>query len=329
MAVTTMKAVVLNGPGPAGALQIRELPVPTPRAGWALVAVKAFGLNRAELHSRLGLAEGMIWPRVLGAEAVGVIEVCPGGEFAPGQQVAALAGGMGRVFDGSYAEYTSVPVSQLVPFASTLNWPTLGAIPVMLLTANGSLDVGLNAKADQTILVRGGTSSIGMLTAVLAKQLSMTVISTTRNPAKAKTLEDIGVDHVVIDDGSVSRSVRELFPDGVDGALELIGTPTLPDTLRCIRVHGVACFTGILSNQWTVEKFYPIDYIPRGVRLTAYSGDAPDLPPPILQRFIDDVAAGQVKVPIGRVFRLEEIVEAHQAMEDGTMTGKLVVTTGD
>jgi NADPH:quinone reductase-like Zn-dependent oxidoreductase len=328
MATTTMKAVVLDGPGPAGALQIRKVPVPTPSAGWALIAVKAFGLNRAELHSRLGLAEGTTWPRVLGAEAIGVIEACPGGEFAPGQQVAALAGGMGRVFDGGYAEYTCVPVSQVVPFASSLSWPTLGAIPVMLLTASGSLDVGLDGKAGQTLLVRGGTSSIGMLTAVLAKRLSMTVISTTRNPAKAKALYDIGVDHVVIDGGSVSKAVRELCPDGVDGALELVGAPTLPDTLRCVRVHGVACFTGILSDQWTIEKFYPIDYLPRGVRLTAYSGDAGDLPPTILQGFIEDVEAGQVKVPIGRVFRLEEIVEAHQAMEDGTMSGKLVVTTG-
>jgi NADPH:quinone reductase len=328
MAATTMKAVVLDGPGPAGALQIREVPMPIPRAGWALIAVKAFGLNRAELHSRLGLAEGMTWPRVLGAEATGVIEACPGGEFATGQQVAALAGGMGRVFDGGYAEYTSVPVSQVVPFASSLNWATLGAIPVMLLTANGSLDVGLDASAGQTLLVRGGTSSIGMLTAVLAKRLGMTVLSTTRNPGKAKSLEDIGVDQVVIDTGAVSEAVRRIYPDGVDAALELVGAPTLPDTLSCVRVHGVACFTGILSNQWTVEKFYPIDYIPRGVRLTAYGGDAVDLPPTILQSFIEDVEAGRVKVPIAHVFRLEEIAEAHQAMEDGSMSGKLVVTTG-
>ena len=250
-----------------------------------------------------------------------------GWEFSRGQQVAALAGEMGRACDGGYAEYTCVPVNQVVPFASSLEWPTLGAIPVMLLTANGSLDVGLDAKAGQTILVRGGISSIGMLTAVLAKWLSMTVLSSTRNPAKAKALDDIGVDHVVIDDGSVTRAVRQLYPDGVDGALELVGTPTLPDTLRCVRVHGVACFTGILSNQWTVEKFYPIDYIPRGVRLTACSGAAADLPPTILQSSIEDVEADQVKVPIGHVFCLEEIVKAHQAMEEGTMSGKLVVTT--
>src|SRR5579862_9435846 len=170
MATTTMRAVVLDAPGPASALQTRELPVPTPLPGWALIAVKAFGLNRSELHSRLGLAEGMTWPRVLGTEATGVIEACPGGEFARGQQVATLAGGMGRAFDGGYAEYTCVPVGQVVPFTSSLDWPVLGALPVMLETAYGSLHVGIDAKADETLLVRGGTSSVGMATAVLAKQ---------------------------------------------------------------------------------------------------------------------------------------------------------------
>jgi NADPH:quinone reductase len=324
----TMRAVVLDAPGPASALQIRELPVPVPGPGWALIAVRAFGLNRSELHSRLGLAEGMTWPRVLGIEATGVIESCPGGELVPGRQVAALMGGMGRIFDGGYAEYTCVPVGQIVPFSSSLDWPTLGAIPEMLQTANGSLEVGLDAKPGQTVLVRGGTSSVGMATAVLAKRIGMTVLSTTRSNAKAKDLEHIGVDHVLIDDGDVAAAVRQLYPEGVDAALELIGTPTLPDTLRCVRVHGVVCFTGMLSNQWTVEKFYPIDYIPRGVRLTAYGGDAADLPASVLQGFIDDVEAGRVEVPIGHVYRFEEIVEAHQAMEDGTMSGKLVVTTG-
>jgi NADPH:quinone reductase-like Zn-dependent oxidoreductase len=292
-----------------------------------LIAVKAFGLNRSELHSRLGLAEGMTWPRILGIEATGVVESCPGGEFRAGQRVAAIMGGMGRAYDGGYAEYTCVPATQVVPFESTLDWPTLGAIPEMLQTANGSLTAGLDAQAGQSILVRGGTSSVGMAAAVLAKQAGMTVLSTTRNPAKASALEKVGVDHVVIDTGCVAARVREIIPAGVDAALELIGTPTLPDTLRAARVHGVVCFTGMLSNEWTVKDFYPIDYIPRGVRLTAYGGEAADLPAPVLQGFIDLVQAGRVSVPIGHVYRLDQIAEAHAAMEAGTMAGKLVVTT--
>jgi NADPH:quinone reductase len=323
----TMRAIVLEAPGPPEALAIRELVVPTPAAGWVLIRVKAFGLNRSELHTRLGLASGVTFPRVLGIEAAGVVAQCPGGEFPLGQQVVAMVGGMGRTFDGGYAEYTCVPASQVIAFRSELEWSTLGAMPEMLQTAYGSLTVGLDAQPGQSILIRGGTSSVGMAMAVLAKQRNMTVLSTTRNPHKSAALTDIGVDHVLIDDGNVARQVRGILPDGVDTALELVGTPTLPDTLRSTRQHGVVCFTGMLSNVWTVPDFYPIDYIPNGVRLTAYGGDASDLPQPVLQDFLDAVAAGEAVVPIDHVYGFDEIVEAHASMESGDATGKLVVTT--
>ena len=322
-----MRAVVLDGPGPPEALAIRNVPVPEPAAGWVLIRVRAFGLNRSELHMRLGLAQGVTFPRVPGIEAVGVVEQCPGGEFTPGQQVAALMGGMGRAFDGGYAEYTCVPVSQVVPFRSGLDWPVLGAVPEMLQTAYGSLGVGLDAQPGQSLLVRGGTSSVGMATAVLAKQRGMTVLATTRNPAKSAALTAAGADYMLIDDGQVAGQVRQFFADGADAALELIGTPTLPDTLRSVRVHGVVCFTGMLSNQWTVRDFYPIDYLPRGVRLTAYGGEAADLPPDLLQGFLDSVAARTAVVPIGRIYRFDQIVQAHADMEANRVSGKLVVLT--
>ncbi|WP_207548602.1 zinc-binding alcohol dehydrogenase family protein [Mycobacteroides chelonae] len=324
---TTMRAIVLDAPGPPEALKIRQLPVPEPAEGWVLIAVKAFGLNRSELHTRLGLAEGVTFPRVLGIEATGVVAACPGGEFAVGQQVMAIMGGMGREFDGGYAEYACVPVTQVTAFSSDLDWATIGAVPEMLQTSYGSLTVGLDAANGQSLLIRGGTSSIGMATAILAKQRNMTVFSTTRNPGKASALARIGVDHVLVDDGQIARQVRDLLPGGVDTALELVGTPTLPDTLRATRVHGVVCFTGMLSNQWTVDEFYPIEYIPRGVRLTSYGGGAADLPAHVLQEYLDGVASGNIAVPIDRVYAFDEIVEAHTAMEAGRASGKLVVTT--
>src|SRR4051812_22546464 len=139
----TMRAVVLDAPGPPEALRIRELPVPEARPGWVLIRVKAFGLNRSELHTRLGLAQGVTFPRVPGIEATGIVAAAPGGEFEEGQQVATMMGGMGRSFDGGYAEYTSVPAGQAVAFRSELDWPTLGAIPEMLQTAHAPLGAGL------------------------------------------------------------------------------------------------------------------------------------------------------------------------------------------
>jgi len=91
----TMRAVVLDGPGPPSALAIREVPVPVPSASQVLIRVRTFRLNRLELYLRLGLSEGVTFPRVPGVEAVGVVAECPGGEFSTGQQVAALMGGHG------------------------------------------------------------------------------------------------------------------------------------------------------------------------------------------------------------------------------------------
>jgi NADPH:quinone reductase-like Zn-dependent oxidoreductase len=201
----TMRAVVLDAPGPPEALRIRELPIPKPHSGWVLIQVKAFGINRSELHTRMGLAQGVTFPRVLGIEAIGVVAAAPGGEFEEGQQVAAMMGGMGRTFDGGYAEFTSVPATQVIAFRSELDWATLGAIPEMVQTAHGSLTVGLDAQRGQTLLIRGGTSSVGMATATLAKDRGLTVLSTTRQPDRAAALTAIGVDHVFIDDGDVRR----------------------------------------------------------------------------------------------------------------------------
>ena len=236
-----------------------------------------------------------------------------------------MMGGMGRTFDGGYAEYTCVPAAQVIPFHSDLEWATLGAVPEMLQTAYGSLTIGLDLQPGQSLLIRGGTSSVGMAAAVLAKDRGLTVLSTTRRPERAAALTAIGVDHALIDDGEIAPQVREIVPAGVDVALELVGTPTLPDTLRATAIHGVVCFSGMLSNQWTVRDFYPIGYLPRGVRLTAYGGEASDLPAAVLQSFLDAVAAGRLTVPLYRTYTLDEIRIAHADMEANNATGKLVV----
>src|SRR5206468_8915826 len=101
-----------------------------------------------------------------------------------------------------------------------------------------------------------------------------------------EALRESGVDHALVDTGQISSDVRQIIPGGVDAALELIGTPTLPDTLAATRVHGTVCFTGMLSNEWIVPNFYPIAYLPKGVRLTAYGGDNADLP----ARFFSDIS---------------------------------------
>jgi len=322
-----MRAVVLSGPGPVENLELKELPLPAERDGWVRVRVEAFGLNRSEYHTRLGFAEGVVFPRVLGIEAAGTVDWASAGSgLERGQRVVTMMGGMGRVYDGGYAEYTSVPQEQVIPFESELPWEVLGAVPEMLQTAYGSLTVGLDLRPGQTLLIRGGTSSVGMAAAALARQIGATVLATTRRADRLDTLRERGVAHPLVDDGDVAAQVRAIFPEGVDAALELVGTPTLPDTLHATRIHGTVCMTGMLSDQWTVENFYPIGYIPSGVRLTGYGGEASDLPREVLQRTLDDIAAGELDLPVSHVYDgLEQVRQAHADMEANAAAGKLVV----
>lgn len=323
----TMRAVVIDQPGGPEQLQLqlRDVPVPIPTDDQVLIRVRAFGLNRSELHFRSGVASSGSFPRIPGIEAVGTVVASPDGRFEPEQQVATLMGGMGRTFDGGYAEYIVVPAAQVIPFTSSLPWSTLGALPEMLQTASGSLSVGLQAVDGQSLLIRGGTSSVGMALAILGKQRGMTVFSTTRSAEKLPLLRALGVDHALVDTGTIAEQVREIAPEGVDGAVELVGVNVMRDTLRAVRAGGTVCFTGMLSDQWTIPEFYPMDWLPNGVRLTAYSGEASDLPAEALQAFIDALESGSVTAPIGREYRLDDIVQAHRDLEANAVGGKAVV----
>ena len=234
-------------------------------------------------------------------------------------------GGMGRLFDGGYAEYALVPLEIVFPFKSDLPWDTLGAIPEMFQTVSGSLNQALEIQKGESLLIRGGTSSIGMLACQLAKAKGLKVISTTRNLNKKQALMDNGVDHVVIDNGSVKDKVREIYPDGVNKVLELIGTETLKDSLKCIATKGMVCMTGILGNEWTMKDFTPMGDIPSLGRLTVYMGESKNLSKDLLQEFIDEIENGSIRLNIDTVYNLDQVAEAHQYMDDNKAKGKIVV----
>lgn len=322
-----MKAAVTTKSGAPSVIQIQEVAIPKVKPGWVLIKIKAFGLNRSEIFTRKGDSPNVKFPRIQGIECVGTVNADPSNTYQVGQQVAAIMGGMGRDFDGGYAEYVLVPLASIFPFESKLAWSVLGAIPEMFQTVSGSLNEALEVQRGETLLIRGGTSSIGMLACQLAKTMGITVISTTRNPNKTEALKENGADHVVIEDGHISKPIRELFPDGIDKVLELIGTATLKDSLKCIRPKGIVCMTGILGNAWSMSDFTPMGDIPSLGRLTVYMGESKNLSKELLQKFIDEVANDRINLNIDRIFKLNQIVEAHEYMESDQAKGKLVVLT--
>jgi NADPH:quinone reductase-like Zn-dependent oxidoreductase len=324
----TMRAAVCVGAGGPEALEVRELPVPAVRPGWSLVQVKGAGLNRSELRTRQGHSPNVRFPRVLGIECVGTVAASTDPELAEGTTVAAVMGEMGREFDGGYAEYALLPNSLLMPVTTTLSWDVLAALPETYLTAQGSLDaLGVVPGSQGRLLIRGGTSSVGMAAVSIATGYGVTTAATTRRQGKTGALTAAGADHVLIDDGGpLAASVRAIWPDGPDYVLDLVGTSTAADSLRLARRGGTVCMAGTLSG-WLIPDFEPIAMIPPGTKLTAFHSDSlkGSAGTAVLQRVAGQVEAGVYRPNLDRVFGLDDIVAAHRYMEDNQATGKLVM----
>lgn len=325
--MNTMKAIVVEQSGSPEVLQIKRVARPEPKDGWALVKVRAFGINRSEIFTRQGHSPDVTFPRILGIEAVGEIEDDPSGTYQAGQVVAAVMGGMGRQYNGGYAEYALLPVDRLLPLSTSLPWEVLGALPEMFLTVWSSLTESLDIQPGQSILVRGATSSIGMTSIGIAKQRGLTVLATTRTESRRQVLIEAGADHVIIDDGVIAPKVRDIVRHGVHRVQELVGTRTLLDSLQSTAPQGIVCMTGILGNEWSIADFQPFMHIPSSVKLTTYQSETLDITTAkqSLQDYVTGIEQGRHTVHVDRVFKFDEIVEAHRYMESNQAKGKLVV----
>jgi len=323
----TMRAIRLTGPVDIDGLTVSDVPIPEVRPGWVRIRVMAFGVNESEVASRKGESSpDFSFPRILGIEAVGVVDaVGDGVDLTPGQKVATMMGGLGRTVDGSYAEYTLAEAANVIPLETDLGWDVVGALPEMLQTAHGSITTGLGLEPGQRVLIHGGTSTVGLTAIAIAHQLGATVIATTRNPTRSELLTRVGADHALVDDETLPDAIRAIAPNGLDAALEFVGATALPATLSLIRPGGTVCFVGALSGAWTIPDFDPFT-IPTGVRLTSYAGEAEDLPSEALNQYLHAIEAGTMNVVIADVYQgFEKVADAHHALETRHQPGKYVV----
>jgi len=326
-----MKAYVIERPGGPRALELRDIPSPEPGANEVKIRIRAFGLNRAEVYFRAGKMGTITAPRVPGIEAVGEVLSDPSGTFHPGQRVATLMGGMQFERPGSYAEEVSVLRKNLIDLNdTTLSWEELAALPEAYLTAWGALTKSLAIRRGQTLLVRGATSSVGLAAVVYAKTLGVHVIATTRSLENASRLREVGADDAIVDTGEIAGIVRNVVPEGVDAALEVVGAATLRDTIKTLKPFGAVSVIGLLGGPPVLEQFHLMQDLPGATRLDFFTigllgtpalpvTDAP------LKWLAQETASGRIPSLRVRTFDFDDVPAAHSFMESNRAIGKIVV----
>lgn len=318
-----MRAILRKEFGGPEVLVIREMSEPEPKKGHAVIEVKGFGLNHAELHMRKGK-----WAEIAdvsGIECVGTIKSCPGGEFPVGAKVAALMGGLGRTINGSYAECTRAPVSNVALIAADLPWEELAAIPETHATAWTCLFRNLEIQRGQLLVIRGATSSFGQAALKMAVNVGVRVTATSRNPQRFAKLEKSGAERCEVERPDLSKHIPEAKK--INAVLDLVGNTVMLDSLAMLRRGGRSCLADWLDP---IRDFNPLLQMSRGVYLTFFGSfvfgtpgfPLSDVP---LRQIAADAAAGRLDAKPTRVFRFEEIQQAHRVMESNEAAGKMVV----
>jgi len=325
-----MRAILRTGFGGPEVLVIREIPEPEPKDGHAVIEVKAFGLNHAEMHMRRG--EWAEAAEVSGIECVGVVDSCPGGEFPVGAKVAALMGGLGRTINGSYAEYTRVRAANVALIGSDLPWSQLAALPETYATAWTCLFRNLNLSSGQTVVIRGATSSFGQAAVKLAVNAGARVIATARSKERFAMLERLGAARVETEATDLAARLGSDLRTGepIDAVLDLVGNSTILDSLDMLRRGGSACLAGWLGGLDPIGDFNPLLRMASGVNLSFFGSfvfgnpgfELSDVP---LQEIARQVQDGELEAQPFRVFSFDEIREVHRVMEAGEAGGKMVV----
>jgi len=237
-------------------------------------------------------------------------------------------GGLGRTISGSYAEYTRAPASNVAAIEADLPWAELAAIPETYATAWIRLFRNLEIVKGQLLVIRGGTSSFGQAALKMAVNAGVRVIATMRDRSSFSIVEKLGAERCEIERPDLSKHIAEA--KNIDRVLDLVGNSVLLDSLAMLRRGGRSCLAGFLGGLAPVPDFNPLLQMSSGVHFSFFDSFVfgtpgfrlSDVP---LQQIAANAAAGRLAVKPIRIFRFEEIREAHRVMEAGEARGKMVV----
>ncbi len=307
--------------------RVGDLPDPVPGLVEALIAVKAAGLNHADLHQLRGQ-----YPPPPGESDVPGLE-CAGeiltaaGDWHPGARVMALTGG------GAHGTLNAIPAGQLMPIPEGFSWEQAAAIPEAGLTAWTNLVVEGGLQAGESVLITGATGGIGTFAVQLARELGARVLATARDRGRLEQLRDLGVDELFAEGKDLAKQVREATGGrGVDLVFELVGGSAINSHLTALRDRGRLVLIGLLGGPNVEVNLGQV--LGRRLRIT---GSVLRARPRVEKaKLVSDFTAfalpllhdGRLRPVVDRVLPFERAPEGYKALEGGGVFGKIVFAMG-
>lgn len=328
-----MRAVVITTFGEVDVLEVREVPdPPAPKSGQVLTRVRAAGLNRADVLQRKGRypAPPAAPPDIPGLEFAGEVEeIGPEVQnWKPGNRVFGITGG------GAQAEFIVTPENHLAPVPANLDWPQAAAVPEVFITAHDTLFTQASLVAGETVLIHAAGSGVGTAAIQLALACGARAFGTSRSAEKLTRAKGLGLEgsFVVEDDPLAFVEIVRGWTGGrgVNVILDLVGAGYLSANLQALASKGRLMLVGTTSGAQATLDFGLMLTKRLNLRGTVLRSRPDDEKALATQLFTREVlpllASGTVRPVLDRVYRLEQVREAHTQMESNANFGKIVLT---
>ena len=325
----SMRAIEISTPGAPGVLRVTQRPLPVAAAGEVLIKVVAAGVNRPDILQRQGAyAPPAGASDIPGLEVAGHIVTLGSGvqEWKAGDKVCALISG------GGYAEYVNAPAVQCLPVPRGLSLVEAAGLPETFFTVWVNVFQRAALKADESLLVQGGSSGIGVTAIQLAHAFGHRVFATAGSEEKCKQCEGLGAERAINyrQEDFVEVIKQATGGRGVDVILDMVGGEYVPRELACLADDGRISLIAFLGGSKTTLDM--TDILRRRLTITGSTLR----PRPVefkgavarelRQKVWPLIESGRIRPVIYRTFGLEQASEAHALMETSKHVGKILLT---
>jgi NADPH2:quinone reductase len=323
-----MKAAVVTERG----VEVREVEKPSPGPEQVLVRVRAAGLNRADLGVAAGHAHGAIGGAgtIIGLEFAGEVEAVGSAVKGPKAGDRVMCSG-----SGGYAEYAVADYGRAVPVpANNMSWEQAATLPIGLQTMHNAIVTAGRFKPGEAVMIQGASSGVGLMGLQIAKlKGARLVIGTSTNAMRRERLKEFGAD-LAVDTSAANWSEQVLAATdkkGVDLIVDQVSASVANENMKAASVLGRIVNVGRLGGfkgefDYDLHALKRIDYI--GVTFRTRSAEeVREIVRAMRGDLWGDVESGRLKLPIDKVYPLEQAAAALAHMKANQHFGKIVLAT--